>query len=122
MNSMQQPIAGEPSYGTPHPHFKEYATASFAVDGGWHTLDLSAEFPRGTNAIYGLMTIRGNAAGLAGVISDDNHRSDILQYTQGNAKYIAATGIVPLYGTRLIDYFFSAALDFAYLRIYCYYI
>ena len=122
MNSMQQPIAGEPSYGTPHPHYKEYATASFAVNGGWHTLDLSAEFPRGTNAIYGLMIIRGNAAGLAGVIFGENYRDDLLQYTQGNAQYITVAGIVPLYGARLIDYFFSAALDFAYLRIYCYYI
>ena len=122
MNSMQQPIAGEPSYGTPHPHYKEYVTASFTINGATHALDLSAEFPRGTNAIYGLMIIRGNAAGLAGIIFGADYRSDILQYTQGNAQYITATGIVPLYGARLINYFFSAALDFAYLRIYYYYI
>ncbi|MFA5376766.1 MAG: hypothetical protein WC455_13540 [Dehalococcoidia bacterium] len=49
-NSWQQPVAGEPSCGTLHPHFKELVTNGTPA-AGYYNVDVSAEVPVGTKAI-----------------------------------------------------------------------
>lgn len=56
-NSWQQPIAGEPSLGTPHPHDVQLLVIDPA-DSNWYSIDLSVQVPVETTSIfvYGYIT------------------------------------------------------------------
>ena len=53
-NSWQQPVAGEPSWGTPHLHYVQ-ALSTNPADTNITELDLSAYVPVGTKGVIGWM-------------------------------------------------------------------
>jgi hypothetical protein len=49
-NSWQQPVAGEPSWGSPHTHEASLLSNYNIADANWRAVDLSAHVPVGTRA------------------------------------------------------------------------
>ena len=69
-NSWQQPVAGEPSVGTPHVHYAQLYTGDPA-DTNWHSIDLTAQVPVGTKAIDIEASIQ-ETAGVSRLLSISN--------------------------------------------------
>lgn len=61
-NSWQQPVAGEPSWGTAHPHVYD-SGATDPGDANVHSLDLSAEVPVGTMGVEGFISMASGTVG-----------------------------------------------------------
>jgi hypothetical protein len=61
-NTFVQPVAGEPSGGTPHLHYANILNTDPAGS-AWASIDLSAQVPVGTNAIFVYCAIQSATSG-----------------------------------------------------------
>jgi hypothetical protein len=61
-NSWQQPVAGEPSWGSPHEHLYDTGSSDPA-DANVHSLDLSAQVPVGTMGVEGFISMASGTVG-----------------------------------------------------------
>jgi hypothetical protein len=122
MNSWQSPVAGEPSFGTIHPHYKELVAN--AASAGYAAVDLSAEVPKSAKAIYiDMEFVSGTAGRWIGAYTDSTPtpaQPFVRVFCPDGTKTANGSGFVTLTTDRKFWYRASAAITSIYIRMFFY--
>ncbi|MBE3088023.1 MAG: hypothetical protein IMZ71_02755 [Chloroflexi bacterium] len=113
VSGVVQPVAGEPSWGTLHPHKATIINAANHSGAGWTTVDISAQVPVGTKVIYCRLQITSSVAGEYVIMADTSARAgtfELVQYTQLANGAINLCGYLTLSPTYTFDWYASNAV------------
>jgi hypothetical protein len=118
-------VAGEPSLGTPHPHYKELVTNADPSGAGYTTVDCSGEVPVGATQIY--VALIGYSLNVAAYLSlyTDSTPTPAASPVEINFSVVQAqfqqTGLVRLSSNRSFVYRVSGAEIYGvYIRMFEY--
>jgi hypothetical protein len=102
-NSWQSPVTGEPSWGTPHTHYKANVVSTNPADTNWHEVDLSAEVPMGSKGVMLTFSMQ-ETAGVVRTLSISNADTGnvFCNLTNVSSAVGCGQGICPLSSTRTI--------------------
>jgi len=101
-NSWQQPVSGEPSWGTFHPHFKEFVLNTDPASTAVQTLDLSAEVPVGTKMVAVIVALRSSSDNSEAYVYNNSSGTQLWGYTSAphNGQYAGGLEFAPVDSSR----------------------
>ncbi len=120
-NSWQQPVAGEPSLGTAHPHSALILNNYDPLASGNYTVDISAQVPVGTTRVWVEMdfssTVADREGGMVNAASNYCFRGNVAVAN----GHVACAGYAPVSSTRTVTFYFDhSGINAVYARMLWY--
>jgi hypothetical protein len=115
-------VAGEPSLGTPHPHYAVLVSNADPSGTGYTSVDCSAQVPVGATMIYVVIQCQSTAVEDTLALYTDSTptpaQPPVIAITQVANKFVFASGMVRLSSTRTFVYKGTAAMSQVYIYMY----